>query len=199
MNQFENKRYNICIVGDECVQGYGDELQLGFIGRILKRVAKDINVVTYNLGRFGADSTSVSKHLEADVNERLSADTDGEVQNRLIIMMPSRDIDQMPTSRSRLNLANILDKNNFPHYRAMVIGPTPRSLDENGRIAELSNACKDVCARRNIPYVDLFSSLVENKQWIHSMLASGAKYPDQVGYGLIAWVVLHSDFERFIK
>lgn len=199
MNKFDSKRYNICIVGDEFVHAYGDELQLGFIGRILKRVAKDINVITYNAGRFGADSTTISQHLEDDLHGRLVDGNEHEVQNRLIVMMPNRDINSMTTSRSRLNLANILDKTNFPHLKAMVIGPTPSSLDDNARISELSNACKDVCMRRNIPYVDLYTSLAENKQWIQSMLASDARYPDQVGYGLIAWVVMHSDFEHFIK
>jgi lysophospholipase L1-like esterase len=95
-------------------------------------------------------------------------------------------------ARSRLNLADTLDGAMRRKLPTMVIGPPPGRGLHNDQIAAMSRAFRDVTERRGIPYVDTFSPLVAHEQWIADMATGDGHHPGQAGYGLIAWLVLHS-------
>lgn len=197
MNILDKYNYNLCVLGDELVSGYGDISHLGSIRRILRQESdlKNINLNLNEIGIKGATSTDLSAIYE----EQLKLRFNNFEQNRLVIFMPNRDIDSISVSRSRLNLANMLDRVNVENLRIMVVGPTPRNLDDNLEIQDLTRALFDVCSRRNILFVDIFNALENDSQWINSMLSSEGKYPDKIGYALIAWLINKAGFSRFIK
>ena len=77
---------------------------------------------------------------------------------------------------------------------------------------EKVQAQADVCARRQVPYVDCYRPLLGHEQWASDLgssttgVASGPDRPSQdddvhpgaAGYGLLAWLVLHGGWERWL-
>jgi lysophospholipase L1-like esterase len=56
-----------------------------------------------------------------------------------------------------------------------------------------------VCARRGVPYVDCYRPLNGHEQYRSDLGASGdGIHPGQAGYGLIAWLVLHGGWDRWL-
>ena len=82
---------------------------------------------------------------------------------------------------------------------AFVVGPPP-SADRarTAAIRELSGAYEDVCARRRVPYVDTVAGLEGHDQWVSDLARTGQDTPGQTGYGLMAWLVLHGGFGRWL-
>jgi hypothetical protein len=95
-------------------------------------------------------------------------------------------------SRSRLNVATIIDEAKRSGIESFLVGPTP-SLNPalNPEIEQLSNGFADVAGRRKIPFVDCFSPLVNHEGWNNDLAASSQGLPGQIGHGLIAWLVLN--------
>ena len=104
----------------------------------------------------------------------------------------------LSVARSRLNLANILDVAEARHLRTLVVGPPPGVHDADERLAELSRAYGDVAQRRRVPYVETFTPLVNHDQWHADLAGRGDDLPQQAGYGLMAWLVLHSGWHRWL-
>jgi acyl-CoA thioesterase I len=102
-------------------------------------------------------------------------------------------------ARSRLNLANILDRAANLHVPALVTGPPPRRAEEEAQIAAYSNAFAEVAERRQTPYVEMFTPLSNHEQWLEDMTASGHTWPNQYGYGLMAWLVLNTHWADWLK
>lgn len=69
----------------------------------------------------------------------------------------------------------------------------------NARIDGLSQAQADVCSRRGVTYVDCFRPLVAHEQWAADLAAGDGVHPGQVGYGLIAWLVLHAGWNAWLQ
>ena len=80
-----------------------------------------------------------------------------------------------------------------------VVGPPPTLGPVfNARVAELSDAFADVAQRRRVTFVDTFGPLEHHDQW-HADLAGGdGIHPAQAGYGLMAWLVLHGGWHRWL-
>ena len=102
-------------------------------------------------------------------------------------------------TRLRLNLANILDDASSAAIATFVVGSAPTLDNEfNERLQVLVDAQADVCARRGVTYVDCFRPLLGHDQWQADLAASPDGLPGQAGYGLIAWLVLHSGFGSWL-
>jgi hypothetical protein len=123
---------------------------------------------------------------------------DFETQNRLIVQMTNNDNEKITDLRSRLNLVQLLDECHKLNIKTLVIGTTPRFPNEENQIAQRNNYYAQVCDRRNVQFIDIFSPLIRNQQWMTSSLSTNYKYPDQIGYELIAWIVLHSEWNIFL-
>ncbi|MDR1862129.1 MAG: hypothetical protein LBQ41_03855 [Candidatus Ancillula sp.] len=195
MNNYDPLETNVVVVGSELAQGYGDPAFLGVFGRVLSRTAAKKNVNLSQLGLKDADSTQISKTLNDLLAFRFKEDS----PNRLVIMFPNKDIDTLSSSRSRLNLANMIGQTMWPNQKILVVGPPPRNLDDNMTISQLSNALADVCARRGIQYINLFNLLKNEPGWSHAMLESDGKYPNETAYGLVAAHIINSNFEQFFN
>lgn len=187
----------LCAIGDELTAGVGDPRALGWLGRVVARTHSPAPAHTYSLAVPGETTSGLSARWEEEFNRRMSHDA--EVDYRLIIGLGHNDIAAgLSLARSRLNLANILDVAGDRRIPTLVVGPPPTVPSAQHSIGELSAAFADVSLRRRVPYVDTFTPLVNHEQWNADLAASHGAYPGQAGYGLMAWLVLHSGWNGWL-
>ncbi|AZQ78188.1 lysophospholipase [Flaviflexus ciconiae] len=183
------------VVGDEIVAGRGDARAMGWTGRVFARTDSPIPLTSMVLPIPGEDSQQLAARWEGEVVPRLSPEAD----NRLVVGMGSHDIDHgISLVRARLNLANILDQATRHHISAFVVGPPPRPDVPEKQMSELSNAYRDVADRRGVTFVDTYHPLASHDQWQTDMAQPGSYTPQQAGYGLLAWLVLHNGWHHWL-
>lgn len=188
----------LCFVGDGFVAGYGDPKALGWVNRVVGRTPlQEADLSAYNLGVRGDSSADVMNRWRTECPPRWQ----DRGERRLVVGVGSQDVAQeITTARSRLNLANILDEATTTGISTFVVGPTPQlDAQVNSKLAQLSDAQADVCARRGVPFVDCFGPLREHDQWQSDLAAGDTVHPGQAGYGLIAWLVLHAGWLRWLQ
>ena len=189
----------VCVVGDDLVAGVGDPRSLGWVGRVGARTPRTEGAVTlFPLGVPGETTTGMLARWREETGRRF-ADADPE-SFRLVVGLGHADLDErMSLPRSRLNLANILDECGSRSLPVLVVGPPPSSRPEHADlVGELSDAFADVCLRRRVPYVDCWRPLVNHEDWLTDMAAGDGRHPGQVGYGLMAWLVLHNGWAHWL-
>ena len=185
----------LAVVGDELVAGAGDPKGLGWVGRVAARTAAPDALTVLTLAVPGETSTALGSRWDAEVSRRLSPEAD----NRLVIAIGRADVAAgLSLARSRLNLANLLDVAEQRRIPAFVIGPPPGAAADGDKLAELSVALGDVASRRRVPYVDMYSPLAAHDQWLADMAVSPHHLPGQAGYGLMAWLVLHTGWHAWL-
>lgn len=188
----------VCFVGDGFVAGYGDPKALGWVSRVVGRThTRDADLTAYNLGVRGDSSGQVMQRWRTECPPRWA----GRNERRLVVGVGAEDIARgLSTARSRLNLANILDEAAATGVATFVVGPTPGlDAESNTRLHSLAQAQADVCARRRVAFVDCFAPLRDHDQWQSDLGAGDGVHPGQAGYGLIAWLVLHHGWEKWLK
>jgi acyl-CoA thioesterase-1 len=187
----------ICVIGDELVAGVGDQKALGWVGRVTARTKADQPPVVLSLAVPDETTTALSARWEPEVALRLgSAQAE---DNRLVIGLGRADLaGGVSLARSRLNLANILDVADQRRFSCFVVGPPPGAHGTPEQQAELSAAFADVALRRRIPYVETYAPLATHEQWLADLASSDGSTPGQAGYGLIAWLVLHTGWHRWL-
>lgn len=189
----------LCFVGASMTAGYGDPKGLGWVGRVVSRSQHpDLDLTAYNLGVRGDTSTDVLARWRAETAPRWAH----RGERRLVVSMGANDIAHgISLARSRLNLANIVDEATTNGIATFVVGLVPSVDPEvNAGLQALADAQADVCARRGITYVDCFRPLATHDQWVSDLNASADRvHPGQVGYGLIAWLVLHHGWYDWLR
>ena len=119
--------------------------------------------------------------------------------NRLVIGLGTADVGSgISPARSRLALANILDKAASEQRSCFVVGPPPLPGVNPDGTAALSRAVTEVCHRRRVPYVETFEPLRNHDQWMTDVAAGDGNHPGQAGYGLLAWLVLHRGWYEWL-
>ncbi len=187
----------ICVVGDELAAGVGDARALGWVGRVVARTRFPVLAGVFTLANPRETTTALGARWEAEAGRRFA--TDPSVDNRLVVALGRADPPSgLSMARSRLNLANILDVAEQRRIPTFVVGPPPGRPQDAGRLAELSSAFADVAGRRRVPYVETFSPLVGHEQWLADLATSGNDLPGQAGYGLMAWLVLHTGWHAWL-
>lgn len=214
----------LCVVGDELVAGIGDPRALGWVGRVAVRTRDDDDVLAASvmgLGVPGEDSASLRERWPGETARRWERGADRGV-NRLVVGLGHGDAVAGTTlARSRLNVADIVDSATQAGLGVFVVGPPPPGDSRLHRaVAELNQGWQDVAQRRGVAYVDCFTPLVDHEQWFADLAppvpppsdasqsggAGGSSeervtmptVPGQVGYGLLAWLVLHGGWHRWL-
>lgn len=186
----------ICVVGDELVAGAGDPKGLGWVGRVVARTQPETPPMVMALAVPGETTTALGLRWDQETARRFSPESD----NRLVVALGRADHRAgISSARSRLNLANILDVAGSRHLPTFVVGPPPAGALDSEALGELSRAYRDVAVRRGITYVDTFFPLEQHDQWLADLASSSTGLPGQAGYGLMAWLVLHSGWHTWLE
>jgi acyl-CoA thioesterase-1 len=191
---------NVFFVGDELVAGHGDPKALGWAGRVAARtLAHDPELAFHTLAVPGESTGEMTTRWDGEALRRIGPLGVGGTRNFVLFAIGRHDVyrDISPTL-TRLNLANALDRASALGMATMLAGPPPGADKDNGRIAELAALCEEAAARRAVPYIDMFGPLARHEQWGTDMETRGDSLPQQAGHGLMAWLVLHSQWYSWL-
>ncbi len=185
----------VVVIGDELVAGAGDPRGLGWVGRVAGRTRAAPAAMFLPLAVPGETTTALRARWQEEVARRTHRAAD----NRLVVAVGRADPGAgVSLARTRLNLADILDVAQSGSTKSFVVGPPPGRPEDAGPIAELSAACADVAGRRRVPYVDTYGPLAGHEQWLADLAQGDGLLPGQAGYGLMAWLVLHSGWRAWL-
>jgi hypothetical protein len=192
-----NREVRIVILGDALVSASGDPKGMGWLGRVLARTpVVEPQIDVYPLPNPGDTSAKLMERWTGEAQLRLAAGA----ENKLVLFLPNLDpASGISISRSRLNVATILDDAKRKGVECFVIGPTPhRNPELNSEIEALSAGFEDVCSRRGVYFVDCFTPLIGHDGWNSEISTDPAGRPGQVGHGLIAWLVLNRGWNEWL-
>lgn len=186
----------VVILGDELLTGAGDPKGLGWLGRVEARLPQGDDVAFFPLAMVSETSASLLERWRSEALIRFTPET----ENFLVLSLGAADIQAGVTiSRSRLNLASLLDDALREGIKIFVVGPAPTGVPEyDSEVEHLSAGYEDVVKRRSIAYVDLFKPLKEHEGWLLEVAQHPRRLPGQVGYGLIAWLVLNKGWFEWL-
>ena len=193
----DRRDIRIVILGDGLVSAAGDERGMGWVGRVTaKTPALHPRIDIFALPAPGETTTMLAERWVPEVQRRFSTDT----ENRLVIALPNSDpAAGISISRSRLNIATIVDEAKRAGIESFLVGPTPhRNPELNSEIEHLASGFEDVASRRGIPFVDCFRPLVEHEGWNQEIANTEHGLPGQIGHGLIAWLVLNRGWYEWL-
>lgn len=193
VSDLTHRARRLFVVGDELVSGIADPRALGWLGRVVARSGPE-DLLVCQLSVPGETTTALGARWEAEVARRR-----GGTSEHLVVALGAHDLAAGTSlARSRLNLANLLDRAEQLQLPVLVVGPPPRTdLDEAGQAA-LSTAFGDVCRRRRVPYVETYQPLAAHEQWLADLALTDGVHPGQAGHGLLAWLVLHHEWAEWI-
>lgn len=184
------------ILGDELLTGAGDPKGIGWLGRVQARMPSGNDVSVFALPMINETTSDLLVRFKSEALPRFSEKT----VNKLVISLSSGDItDGITISRSRLNLASLLDDAIREGIDVLVIGPCPTGIAEfDSEVKHLSEGFADVVKRRQLAYVDCFGPLENHDGWLAEVSGHPRRLPGQVGYGLIAWLVINRGWFEFL-
>jgi lysophospholipase L1-like esterase len=175
---------NICVLGDGIAMGIGDPQNQGWPGLLMDSVRVGHGPLNYyNLGIVGQNSEAVLGRLnELEPRMPLGAD------NRLILAFGLMDAvgigdeEPLPAKTSWQNLTSAL-KDVHGHYKPLLVGP-PAVYDpgQNGRLKRINGGFRELCTRARVPYVDLFTSLIDDVQYRRELIQGDRLHPGSYGH-----------------
>ena len=196
----------IGFVGDSITHGTGDETLLGWTYRVGQaEAAKGHDVTVYNLGIRADTSALVEHRWDIEVNARLKPEMNcGTVW--AIGINDSAHEKTATTDGLRVPLDESLDRISRMINAAksvgpaLWVGPTPVIEDmmpidrlpgviydfRNEMIKTYSAASAKKAAEIGVPFLDLFSDLVDDPDWHASLRASDGLHPNADGYVMMA-------------
>ncbi len=191
---------HIFFVGDELTAGHGDPKALGWTGRVAARtlpLAPELRFHT--LAVPGETTGELTARWDDEALRRIGEAPSGTPPNAVLFAIGRNDVHRgISPTMTRLNIANTLDRAKALGFRTMLAGPPPGRTEDQQAIAELSALCEESAARRGVPYVDMFGPLARHEQWVADMAMGDESLPHQAGYGLMAWLVLHSAWHDWL-
>jgi len=200
----------ICFVGDSYISGTGDERCLGWIGRLCeRRFTRDIRLSFYNLGIRGETTPEIADRWEGECKTRLSGGAD----NRVVLQFGINDIAEVAGSGrhveedASVEAAEALVTEVSNLYPTLWIGLPPANeacspmFPSTG--VELSFKQSDAIAlnrrfvasaqKLNVPYFDLQTPLLANRDYMNSLTRGDKMHCDGTGYAMIASLVNNWD------
>jgi len=187
----------IVVLGSELTTGTGDSKGAGWLGRVLARMPKQQRqFFVFPLSMVSENSGDMLQRWRSEAFTRFSVET----RNYLVIQIGYQDVlDGISSSRARLNLASMLDEARREGIETLVIGPVPTLNDRlNEEIGRLNASYADVAGRRMVRYVDCFGPLVSHPGWRTELEQNGLGLPGQMGYGLVAWLILNQGWFEWL-
>ena len=186
----------ICFIGDSLVNGTGDETYLGWAGRLCKAANTGDNSLTYyNLGIRRNTSTDILQRWEQECEQRLPDFCDA----RIVLSCGVNDMvlesgqQRVSIEKSLRNITAIL-QTATTRYKTILVGPPPVGDEElNTRLHSLSAAYQQKAISLGVPYIDVFSKLITNQQYLQESRSYDGYHPKSDGYAAIAKVIANDD------
>ena len=198
----------VCFVGASTVEGMGDEQGLGWPGRLaLLMSAEGRPIVPYNLGVRGQTLKQIAARAQAECQVRLVAPGEG----MIVLGTGANDLARiesgLPRTPRRRVLADFAALVEVLSQLAplLVVGPFPvaeakmpfysavsgMSFDfRNEDIREAAEGYGEVCAERQVPFLDLYSNLASGGSYIQGLENSDGLHSDGQGYQAVARLLL---------
>jgi len=186
------KDIRICFMGESFINGTGDSTHLGWTGRLCTALSQQgYSVTYYNLGIRRETSSELVQRWQAEAERRLSVSCD----KRVVFSFGTNDT-TIENGKPRVELANSL-KNTRQilsavkhYYPVLMVSPPPIANDEqNTRIQVLSEHFNAVFQELDIPYLNVFTSLLNSPVWMAEVKAGDGAHPNAAGYTELALLV----------
>jgi acyl-CoA thioesterase I len=183
----------ICFVGDSMVNGTGDPLYLGWVGRVLQDERKRRTELTgYNLGIRRDTTAQVLARWEAETAARLPAGIEG----RVVFSFGGNDAAQDVEPALSVANAEAMITRAKARWPVLVVGVVPIAVDGVcERCARLDGMFAGLCARLAVPYVPVFDELM-NSVWRDEARAGDGAHPGAGGYARMAELILANEAWR---
>ncbi len=179
----------ICFVGDSLVNGTNDPRCLGWAGRAASAAMEaGISLTYYNLGVRG----DTSRKINARIGRELAARLVPGVPGRVVLSFGAADAFVEKTG-PRLTVEESVDflwrivSETARKWPVIMAGPPP-SADpaRNAGIALLAGAFEDACEAMGAPYLDFFTPLAANQDYMDEIARGDGIHPGAIGYDIMA-------------
>lgn len=194
----------ICFVGASTVEGLGDEAGLGWPGR-LAVMAREAGTpfVLCNLGVRGQTLREIGARAAAECQARIQ----DPANDRIVLGTGMNDLARIGTGAFRTPQRRTLkDFTNLIEELAalaglLVVGPFPvcetkmpfhsavSGMNFNFKNRDIEEAAAnyaEICAARQVPYLNLFADLSVNRDYISGLEANDGLHSDAAGYQAVA-------------
>ncbi len=197
----------ICFVGASTVEGLGDEAGLGWPGR-LAAMARESGVpfVPYNLGVRGQTLREIGARAAAECKARIQ----DPAHDLIVLGTGMNDLARIGTGAFRTPQRRTLE--DFTRLvedlaalaALLVVGPFPvceakmpfhsavSGMKFNFRNQDIEEAAAnyaEICAARQVPYLNLFSDLSASQDYISGLEANDGLHSNGAGYQAVAETV----------
>jgi acyl-CoA thioesterase I len=190
------KTLRVCFFGDSFVNGTGDDVCLGWVGRVCSIYReRGVDLTSYNLGIRRDTSREIAQRWEAEAKARLPIG----FPSRLVFSFGNNDTAQAEDGQtSRLTLMESLSNTRAILLKAkagmptFMIGPIPVFLEQehNARIFQFSDAFTPLCEELEIPFLNLAALPFSFwDDWKQEAKAGDGAHPSFRGYQNLAKVI----------
>jgi acyl-CoA thioesterase-1 len=178
----------ILAFGDSFVLGAGDPDHLGWVGRAL---AGRREVTLYNLGIRRETSADIGRRWRAEALPRMVEHE----PMRLVFSFGANDCHleggavRVPAARSLLNARAMLSEG-AGLCPVLMVGPPPLTEPDAAiRVEELNEHLKVLCARLQVPFIDVLRPLAADGLWAREAAEWDGAHPGAAGYQRMADLV----------
>ena len=183
--------------GDSFIAGVGDPDHLGWVGRAL---AGRREVTLYNLGVRRETSADIAARWRREAEPRLL----GDEPHRIVFSFgvndgwPESGAPRLTAAQSLLN-ARLMVSEAGRLCPVLLVGPPPvADAGVAARSEALAENLKQLCARLQVPFIDVFRPLAADGLWLREALAGDGAHPGAAGYQRMAdLVAAHPAWRRF--
>ena len=185
--------------GDSIVAGAGDPDHLGWVGRA---TAGRRDITLYNLG--------VRRETSADIAARWRREAEPRMVNgepmRMVFAFGANDCQvengapRVPAAQSLLNARAILTEA-AGLCPVLMVGPAPMTdAGVSARLEALNEHLKALCARLQVPFIDVFRPLAVDGLWSSEAAKWDGAHPGAAGYQRLAdLVAAHPAWRAFTR
>lgn len=185
------KDVRICFIGESFINGTGDSTHLGWTGRLCVALSQQgYSVTYYNLGIRRETSTELSKRWQSEAERRLTAD-----YNNYIVFSFGTNDTTLDNGKLRVELIDSLKNarqilSSIKNYPVLMVSPPPTAdRERHARVKVLSEHFSTLCQELTIPYLDVFTPLLNSSVWMAEVEAGDGAHPAAAGYEELAQLV----------
>jgi len=176
----------VCFLGDSFTLGTGDDLGLGWPGRVLAAErGRGVNMTAYNLGVRGQTGAQIAERAASEVSVRISERGD---RRGVVICFGANDLYQgRPPHESGQALRGVLQWALSQGLAAFVVAAPPLAEpDLRPKQNVLQKALDRVCSDFATPFLDLPAAVDDWSPWRLEAEAGDGVHPGAEGYRRVA-------------